>query len=64
MVSTVRTNPSEGLISLESPLGKAVLGARVGDVLTIHVSDSYSYDAEVRFIEAAEDDGSAPLLPY
>ena len=64
VVSTVRTNPNEGLISLESPLGKAVLGARVGDVLTIHVNESYSYDAEVRAVEAASDDGSAPLLPY
>lgn len=64
VVSTVRTNPNEGLISLESPLGKAVLGARLGEVLTIRVNDTYSYDAEVRSIEAAEDDGSAPLLPY
>ena len=64
VVSTVRTNPNEGLISLESPLGKAVLGARVGDVLTVRVSETYSYDAEVRSIEEAADDGSAPLLPY
>ena len=64
VVSTVRTNPNEGLISLESPLGKAVLGARVGDLLTVRVSETYSYDAEVRSIEEAQDDGSAPLLPY
>lgn len=64
VVSTVRTNPNEGLISLESPLGKAVLGARVGDTVTIRVSEAYSYDAEIRAIEEAQDDGSAPLLPY
>ena len=64
VVSTVRTDPSQGRISLESPLGKAVLGARVGDLLTVRVSESYSYDAEVRAIEEAADDGSAPLLPY
>ena len=64
VVSTVRTNPSEGRISLESPLGKAVLGAKLGDVLTIHVNDSYAYDAEIRAIEEAADDGTAPLLPY
>ena len=64
VVSTVRTNPSEGLISLESPLGKAVLGSKVGDVLTIRVSESFAYDAEVRSVEPAQDDGSAPLLPY
>ena len=64
VVSTVRTNPDEGRISLESPMGKAVLGAKVGDVLTIRVSDDYSYDVEVRAVEEAQDDGSAPLLPY
>ena len=64
VVSTVRTNPDAGLISLESPLGKAVLGAKVGDVLSIQVNESYSYDAEVRAVEEAQDDGSAPLLPY
>ena len=64
VVSTVRTNPAAGLISLESPLGQVVLGAKIGDTVTVHVNDSYSYDAEIRKIEAAEDDGSAPLLPY
>ena len=64
VVSTVRTDPSQGRISLESPLGKAVLGSRVGDVLTVRVSETYAYDAEVRAIEPAADDGTAPLLPY
>ena len=64
VVSTVRTNPAAGLISLESPLGKAVLGVKAGQTVTVRVSDSYSYDAEIRAIEPAQDDGSAPLLPY
>ena len=64
VVSTVRTNPREGRISLESPLGKAVLGARVGEVLTVRVNDTYSYDAEVRAVDPAADDGTAPLLSY
>ena len=64
VVSTVRTNPAEGRVSLESPLGKAVLGAQVGQTVRVQVSESYAYDAEVRAIEPAQDDGSAPLLPY
>ena len=59
VVSTVRTNPSKGLISLESPLGRKVLGARVGDVITVEVNDGYSYEAEIRSVEPALDDGSA-----
>ena len=64
VVSTVRTNPAAGLISLESPLGKVVLGACVGDTVTVRVNDAYSYEAEIRAVEPAQDDGSAPLLPY
>lgn len=64
VVSTVRTNPAEGRISLESPLGKAVLGASVGQTVTVQVSEGFAYDAEIRAIEPAQDDGSAPLLPY
>lgn len=64
VVSTVRTDPSQGRVSLESPLGKALLGRSLGDVLTVRVSESYAYDAEIKSIEPAEDDGSAPLLPY
>ena len=64
VVSTVRIDPNAGFISMESPLGKAVLGASVVDVVTVHVNDGYSYEAEIQAVENAEDDGSAPLMPY
>ena len=64
VVTTVRTDPRKGLISRESPFGKSVLGRRVGDVITVHVSDSYSYEAEIRSITKGRDDGSVPLMGY
>ena len=64
VVTTVRVEPDRGFISLESPLGKAVLGKNVGDTVTVRVNDSYSYDAVIQKAEAAEDDGSAPLMPF
>ena len=64
VVTTVRTDPRKGLISRESPFGKSVLGHRVGDVITVHVSDSYSYEAEIRSITKGRDDGSVPLMGY
>ena len=64
VVTTVRCDPLKGLISRESPFGKSVLGRRVGDRITVVVSDSYSYEAEIRSITKSEDDGSAPLLSY
>ncbi len=62
--TTVRTDPSSGFISKESPLVSAILGKHAGDRATVHVNDRYSYEVEIRGIEKAEDDGSAPLLSY
>ena len=64
VVTTVRCDPLNGLISKESPFGKAVLGRRAGDRITVQATESYSYEAVIRSIEKAEDDGSAPLLQY
>ena len=64
VVTTVRCDPRKGLISKESPFGKTVLGKKVGDRFTVQVSESYSYEAQIRSIEKCEDDGSAPLLEY
>ena len=64
VVTTVRCDPRKGLISKESPFGKQVLGRRVGDRFTVQVSESYSYEAEIRAITKTEDDGSAPLMGF
>ena len=64
VVTTVRTDPRKGLISRESPFGKSVLGRKVGDVITVRVSESYSYEAEIRSITKDADDGSVPLMGY
>ena len=62
--TTVRCDPRKGLISKESPFGKQVLGKKVGDTFTVRVSDTYSYEAQIRSITKTEDDGSAPLMQF
>ena len=64
VVTTVRCDPRKGLISMDSPFGKQILGKKVGDKFTVHVSDTYSYEAEIRSITKTDDDGSAPLMSY
>ena len=64
VVSTVRIQPDAGFISMEAPLGKALLGRHIGDTVTVHVNEDYSYDVVIKKIEASEDDGTAPLLEY
>lgn len=64
VVTTVRTDPLKGLISRESPFGKAVLGKGTGDRVLVQVNDHCSYEVEIRSVEKSEDDGSAPILQY
>lgn len=64
VVTTVRCDPRQGLISKESPFGQQVLGKKVGDSFVVKVSDSYSYKAQIRSITKQKDDGSAPLMKY
>ena len=64
VVTTIRTDPLKGLISRESPFGKAVLGKKAGDHIMVYVNDNYSYEAIIKSITKAEDDGSAPILQY
>ena len=51
IVTTMRQNSLKGLISIESPLGKQLLGHRVGDHVTIKVSDDFSYGVTIKNIE-------------
>ncbi len=51
IVTTMRGDSLKGLISIESPLGKALLGHKVGDKISIKVNDAYSYDVTVLSIE-------------
>ncbi len=64
IVTTMRKDPLRGLISLESPVGKALLGKKIGDIVHIQVDESYGYDMVIRAIEKGADDGSVPLNTY
>ena len=61
IVTTMRQDALHGLVSKESPMGKALLGRRVGDRPYVQVNEQYGYYVEVRFIEKGTDDGSVPL---
>lgn len=64
VVTTVRTDPLSGFISKVSPMGKAILGKKVGDRVKVTVNDNVSYYAVIRSIEKGEDDGTAALNSY
>ena len=53
------SNPDE-----ESPVGKAVMGHKKGDRVTVHVNETYSYDIVIRDVQKGSDDETLPISSY
>lgn len=64
IVTTVRGNSLVGLISNESPLGKALLGKKAGELAHVQVNDTVSYDVRIVKFENTVDDGSDKLRSF
>ena len=55
LVGTIQANPLESKISDESPLGKVILHAKVGDTVLVNTEDGEKF--EVKIINVAEEIG-------
>ncbi len=64
LVTSIRSSALKDLVSIESPLGKAIRGKRVGDTATIVVDDSYSYDVQIRSIRSDVGDEDDAIRSY
>ena len=64
LVTTLRQNALKGLVSKESPVGKALLGHRAGDRVEIAVSPEMKYTVEIRSVEPGEDDRDLEISSY
>ncbi|WP_167958285.1 GreA/GreB family elongation factor [Anaerosporobacter faecicola] len=64
IVTTVRENVLKGLISIESPLGKAIMGHRVNDRIHIQVNPQYGYDVVVKSIMNTPEDENDRIRGY
>ena len=64
LVTTVRGSSINGLISIDSPMGKALLGHKVGDRVYIKVNDQYGYYVEIKSIENTQDDSQDKLRTF
>ncbi len=56
IVTTVRGNSLQGLVSTESPIGKALLGHKVGDKVWIPINANAGYYVVVKSIKIADPD--------
>lgn len=64
IVTTIRENSLEGKISDESPIGKAIMGHKVGDRVLVEVNDKVKYYVIIKSIENTTDDGSDKIRGY
>ena len=64
LVTPIRADSLHNIVSIESPIGRALLHRHVGDTVTIHVSDSYSYRAEIRGIKDSASAGELDISEF
>ena len=64
IVTTLRNDVFNGIISKESPFGRALLGARVGETVTVVGNDGNSYPVKIVSITKGEDDPDIPISTY
>ena len=64
IVTTLRQNALQGFVSKESPLGKAIMGAHVGDRVLVNVSETMSYYVVIKRITKGEDNTDLPISGF
>lgn len=64
LVTSIRGNSMKGLISTESPIGKAIMGHKVNDRIFIRVNDSYGYYIVIRSIEKTVEDAADQIRSF
>lgn len=64
LVTTVRGNSMKGLISIDSPLGKAIRGRKAGEKVYIRVNDKFGYEAEILSIDKTAEEEEESLRGY
>ena len=64
IVTSMRGDMLNRQISIESPIGKALLGHKVGDVVTVRVDDGFSYQVEIRRIDKENDESGDRIRSF
>ena len=64
IVTTLRQDALKGLISKESPVGKALMGHKVGERVQVEIDPTRKYFMEIKAIEKGFDDESLDISAY
>lgn len=64
IVTSIRSNSLKNMITIESPLGSALMKHKVGDSVTVKVNDAVSYNVTIKKIENNKDDSDDQISRY
>ena len=64
LVTTLRQDALKGLISKESPVGKALMGHKVGERVQVEIDPTRKYFMEIKAIDKGFDDESLDISAY
>lgn len=64
IVTSVRGSSLNGLVSIESPIGKALLGHKEGDRVFVRVNDEYGYYVVIRKVIKTESEEGDQIRSY
>ena len=64
LVTSIRGNSLKGLISIESPLGKAVRGHKEGDSVYVRLGENAGYSVAIKKIEKTGEDDTDRIRSY
>ena len=64
LVTSVRGNSLQGLLSIESPLGKAIRGHKAGDRVKVKTNGENGYYVVIKKIDKTTDDSQDTLRKY
>lgn len=64
IMTTLREDVLAGIISKESPMGKAIMGKKVGERALVRVNDDVSYYVQIKSIQKGTDDDTLPIREF
>lgn len=64
IVTSVRGDSVSNLITIESPLGKALMGHKVGETVSVKVNEQVSCDVVIKNIEKTKDEGKEGIREF
>ena len=64
LVTSIRGNSMKGMISIESPLGKAIRGHKVGDRVLVKINENTGYYVEIKAISKENDDSQDEIRRF